>query len=226
MFQPPGGLTELSENLLNIWNKHIQDQITRQFSNGLGSRFFVRNPTDITSGQISNSVKWGAAPAEPGFCLDKLWAQRLSDWGTRGRHETHNEYCEYLTYYKLDSTGRIRPKRVDFTSELREYWLLMAEYEPDTLKLAAKDVLGKAPTWTELYGQSDPKRLTPQQRKIAFGMMVAGHGKDQEMMNAGVPEQPNGAINTNNLLFMTHPINGLDDLILCRDVRSQTLSCN
>jgi hypothetical protein len=213
MFQAPGGLSELSNSLLQIWNDHIQAQINRQFASGLGSRFFVSNADDIPGGQEVNGVKWAGAPAEPGFCLDRTWAQRLSDWGVRGRHETQNEYCEYLVRYAVDSTGRMRPKRVEFTSELREYWVLLAEYDPDALKSAAKDVLGSTPSWSELYGHPDPKSLSQQQRRLAFGFNTAGHGLYQDMQQAGVPAQPSGAINRENLLFMTHPINGLDDLI-------------
>jgi len=33
------------------------------------------------------------------------------------------------------------------------------------------------------------------------------------LVAAGVPAQPTGRLNTDNALFMTHPINGLDDLL-------------
>jgi len=48
---------------------------------------------------------------------------------------------------------------------------------------------------------------------IAFSTLVAGHGNDGKLVAAGVPAQPTGRLNTDNALFMTHPINGLDDLL-------------
>ena len=71
MFQAPGGLNELSDDLSQIWNDQINDQIKRQFSRGFGSRFFVPNPSNVINGKLVNSVKWSGAPAEPSFCLDR-----------------------------------------------------------------------------------------------------------------------------------------------------------
>ena len=213
MFEAPGGLAELSSDLLRIWNDQIEDQIGRQSASGWGSRFFVTDPAQIPNDEPINAVKWSGAPAEPAFCLDKTWALKLSDWGLRGRHETQNEYCEYQIRFAVDGSGRMRPKRVDFTSELREYWLLLAEHDPDALKVAAHDVLGTTPTWMELYGHSDPKSLSPWRRRVTFAFNTAGHGNDRSLAIKGVPAQPAGSINRENLLFMTHPINGLDDLI-------------
>ncbi len=212
MFEAPGGL-ELSDDLLQIWNDQIENQIASQSKSGWGSRFFIADPAQIPNGQTINAVKWSGAPAEPGFCLDKTWALKLSDWGLRGRHETQNEYCEYQIRFAVDRSGRMRPKRVDFTSELREYWLLLAEHDPDRLMVATHDVLGRTPTWMDLYGHSDPKSLSPQQRRVTFAFNAAGHGNDSGLANEGVPAQPTGSVNRQNLLFMTHPINGLDDLI-------------
>ncbi|MEA2195230.1 MAG: hypothetical protein QOG42_1664, partial [Solirubrobacteraceae bacterium] len=49
--------------------------------------------------------------------------------------------------------------------------------------------------------------------EIAFGHACAGHGNDRRLRVAGVPAQPTGPLNTERALFMTHPINGIDDLI-------------
>lgn len=214
MFESPGALNELDDSLLEIWNDLIDAEIARQFGSGFGSRFFKRNESDVQGGSAPvQAVRWGGAPAEPNFCLGREWARKLSDWGVRGRHETHNEYCEYRTVFGVDDQGRMRPKRIEFTSELREYWVLLAQHDPDLLKNAARDVLGTTPTWNDLYGHPDPKSLNPQQRRILFGFNTAGSGYYPDMIAAGVPDQPNGSINRDNLLFMSHPINGLDDLI-------------
>ena len=142
MFHSPGGLQELNATALRVWN----DMINRQISRQTASRFFRANPDDIPNGQEIASVRWSGAPAEPRFCLNREWAQRLSDWGIRGRHETHNEYCEYRVVTAVDAQGRIRPKRVEFTSELREYWVVLAMHDPHTLQSATKEIVGRKPT--------------------------------------------------------------------------------
>lgn len=209
IFKPPGNLQELTPQLLQIWNDRIMQQINRQSA----SRFFQINPEDVLNGQEIASVRWSGAPAEPRFCLTRDWALKLSGWGVRGRHETQNEYCEYKIITSVDRLGNVRPKRVEFTSELREYWVVMAVNDPDILRLAAADVLGRVPEWSELYDHSDPGSLSEIERRIRFSQVVAGHGNHQDLIDAGVPSQPIGAINRDNALFMTHPINGLDDLI-------------
>ena len=77
----------------------------------------------------------------------------------------------------------------------------------------ATGVLGAEPSWEDLYGVADPHALTPEEREIAFGHACAGHGNDRRLRVAGVPAQPTGPLNMERALFMTHPINGIDDLI-------------
>jgi hypothetical protein len=107
----------------------------------------------------------------------------------------------------------MRPKRVQVTTELREYWVCVAMHDPVALRALTKNVLGLEPAWEDLYGVGDPLALSVDQRKLAFSTFVAGHGNDRELENLGVPAQPVGELNTDNALFMTHPINGLDDLL-------------
>ena len=209
MFSSPGGLAEFTPTTQQAWNDMIVREITRHSA----SRFFEADPAAISDGQTVASVRWSAAPAEPRFCLNRDWALKLSDWGTRGRHETQNEYCEYRVTTAVDTNGRVRPKRVVFSSELREYWVTLATLDPPALQNAAENVLGRPPTWHELYGHPNPTALTERQRRVRFSQMVAGHGRHRDLMDAGVLAQPAGPLNRDNVLFMTHPINGLDDLI-------------
>ena len=61
--------------------------------------------------------------------------------------------------------------------------------------------------------RADPHALSVEEREIAFGHTCAGHGNDRRLRVAGVPAQPTGRLNMARALFMTHPINGIDDLI-------------
>ncbi|MUH00954.1 hypothetical protein F7734_55315 [Scytonema sp. UIC 10036] len=211
VYDVPGRVDQLSADLVQKWNEAIQAAYAN-LQPDFGSRFFTLDPSTLTN-PIPAPIKWFGDPAEPNFCLGAEVARQLSDWGVRGRHVLHNEYCEYRIIEKADATGRMRPKRVQVTTELREYWVSVATHDPLAVRAMAQSVLGFEPTWEDLYGVSDPLALTEQQRSIAFSTLVAGHGNDNELIVAGVPSQPTGKLNTDNALFMTHPINGLDDLL-------------
>jgi hypothetical protein len=210
-YNVPGRADQLSDDLVARWNDAIQDAY-QPLASVYGSRFFQMDFDAVQSASPA-AVKWFADPAEPTFCVGPAAAKKLSDWGTRGRHVLQTEYCEYHTVQQRDASGRLRPKRVQITTELREYWVTLATHDPDTVRSLAAGILGFEPSWQDLYGVANPADLSAQQRKAAFSRMVAGHGNDDALASAGVPEQPVGPLNTEHALFMTHPINGLDDLI-------------
>lgn len=212
-YASPGRADQLSDELVSRWNDQINSAY-QALEPSLGSRFFSLDPAAV-SGSITVQVGWFGDPAEPRFCLDPQSAQQLSDWGIRGRHQLHNEYCEYAVVTATDTQGTVRPKRVQITTELPEYWLIVATWAPSTVRDMAEQVLGVQPAWHELYGPgvTDPDQLSPQQRKVGFATQVAGNVGDRQLQDANVPELPIGALNTANALFMTHPINGLDDLL-------------
>ncbi len=207
----PGRADELPDTLVRRWNSRITAEFER-LRPTLGSRFFSIDPAEINP-PTPAAVKWFGDPAEPAFCIGAGVARELSDWGVRGRHELHNEYCEYAAVHRPDADGRLRLKRVQVTTELREYWLTIARTDPDVLRGMATGVLGTEPSWPQLYGVTDPRVLSERGREVAFARLVAGHGNAADLVQAGVPTQPLGSLNTENALFMTHPINGLDDLL-------------
>jgi len=205
-FDVPGRADNVSAQFLAAWNAEIQRQYQRLNSDpGLRTHFFAIDPQSIQDPTTTNAVKWFGDPAEPVVCLDREAARLLSDWGVRGRHNLHNEYAEYTVIQQIDpATGQPRNKRVQVTTELREYWVCAARLEPDTVRAMVQSILGFVPSWQDLYDVDDPSTLTPDQREAAFSRLVAGDGQQT---------QPNGRLNTENALFMTHQINGLDDLI-------------
>jgi len=210
-FSSPGFADELSADLITAWNATITAQYNA-LAVDFGSRFFRLDPAKIPAPTAAN-VHWTGSPAEPAFCLGEKIAKQLSDWGARGRHGVQNEYCEYAVTYRTDAAGRTRPKRVQLTTELREYWVMLAKRSPTMVRKMVKDILGTEPSWNDLYGVDDPKTLSEPEREIRFSTLVAGNGNDAAMIEANVPSDPTGRLNTDNALFMSHPINGLDDLL-------------
>jgi len=209
-FQVPGSADKLGSALVKKWNAIILEKYNEQ--ERLHTDFFkldyrqIKNPTQT-------AIKWFADPAEPGFCKSADVARKLSNWDVRGRHELHNEYCEYCTIYKVDKQGKNRPKRVQVTTELREYWLMLAVESPVKMRSIMKSILGYLPKWQDLYGIDNPLKLSKEERAVRFSTLVAGSGVNNGFNQFDIPTQPTGRINTENALFMTHPINGLDDLI-------------
>ena len=216
VYQVPGRADQVSNALLAAWNAEIK----RQFDRLAGGHpeaapFLLRDPAAIADGTWTDAVHWTGDPAEPRFCLSRDWAQKLSDWGVRGRQSFHNEYCEFGLVLRTDAQGRVRPKRFVATTELAEYWLTVATHEPRRVKQMAEEVLGRPVTYAELYGPqgTNAPGLSRQRRRILFATYVAGNGRDPSLVAAQVPNDPVGDLNTRNVLFMSHPINGLDDLI-------------
>jgi hypothetical protein len=216
-YDAPGRADRLPDELLRIWNEKINANHERLVVDGrLRTRFFSVDIGSFENPTIVTNVSWLGHPAEPTHCtgFDDATIRELSDWGFEGRQALQNEYCEYAVLQRPDSSGRVRPKRVQITTELREYWILLAVHDPDRLRDVASSTLGREIRWDELYGVGvNPAGLHETQRETRFATEVAGHGGDRTLIARGVPAQPTGALNRENALFMTHPINGLDDLI-------------
>ncbi|MEY2515020.1 MAG: hypothetical protein QOJ89_2378 [bacterium] len=211
-YDAPGHADELSDELRERWNETIARAFASQ-NDTLKKRFFTLDPDALRDPRPTDAIKWPGDPGKPAFCVGEDNAQALSDWGLTGRRAVQLEYCEYMIVSGRDDTGALRPKRVEITTEFREYWACIAMHDPDKVRAMAADVLGTEPSWEELYGVADPHALNPAEREIAFGHTVAGHGNDRRLRVAGVPAQPTGRLNMERALFMTHPINGIDDLI-------------
>ncbi len=211
-YDAPGHADELTDELRERWNETIARAFASQ-NDTLKTRFFSLDPDALDEPRSTDAIKWPGDPGKPAFCVGEGNAQALSDWGLIGRRAVQLEYCEYMVVPARDETGALRPKRVEITTEFREYWACIAMHDPEKVRAMAADVLGAEPSWEELYGVADPHALSPDEREIAFGHTVAGHGNDRRLRVAGVPAQPTGRLNMERALFMTHPINGIDDLI-------------
>src|SRR5205809_7575745 len=122
MYSLPGFADDFGEPVKSAWNQTIQD-VYQSLRDRWGSKYFKLDYGAVPHGVTVRTIRWSGAPAEPKFCIDRKTASILSDWGIQGRHTLHNEYCEYQLIYRADTSGNMRPKRFQATTELREYWL-------------------------------------------------------------------------------------------------------
>ena len=212
MYDVPGRADAVSKQVRDAWNKKITAIFNRTAGNH-PKTFLSLDPAPIPNVSPISTVRWAANPAVPLACLqqDEDRTRKLCDFGVRGRHVLHNEYLEYVTLFRQDDDGDMRPKRIVMSTELREYWTILAVHAPSLMKKIAESMLGREIKWAEFYGQgiTDPNQLNDDDRPDRFNRFVAGYGGAVR----GTSPHPTGALNRDDILFMTHPINGLDDLI-------------
>lgn len=208
MFNSPGAADELSEEVLGLWDEQVRAAY-QSLEADLATRFFALDPAEVAV-EVQPPVRWFADAAHPGACLGQERTQQLCDWGARGRYALHNEYCEYASTARYDREGRRRLKRVEVTTELREYWLALAIADPELVRSVAAETLGRSVTLEDLYGPGpDPTQDGPEVRVRRFCTQTAGSG----FTTPDVPDIPAGLLNFERALFMANPINGLDDLL-------------
>lgn len=213
MYDVPGRADPVSQAVKEAWNAFIEASFNRLRPFHPKS-LLVLDPATLPNNDPTRAVRWAGNPAVPLACLgqDEDLTRKLCDFGVRGRHELHNEYLEYMTLFREDSDQQRRPKRVVMSTELREYWTTLAVHDPSFMKQTAEAMLHRTIGWDEFYGPgvSDPAQLSDDDRLRRFSIMVAGDGGG---LVTGVASQPQGSLNRDHILFMTHPINGLDDLV-------------
>jgi hypothetical protein len=210
-YDAPGRADDLPAELRDAWNDEIAKAFAKQ--DAPSTRFFAIDAGELDDPETITNISWPGDPLEPTKCAEvRGQVRELSDWSFEGRHALQNEYCEYAILHGEDASGTPRPKRVQITTELREYWLCIAVRDPERLREMASTTLGREVEFDDLYG-GDPTGMSPDEREAAFATEVAGGAGEQHLASAGVPLQPAGALNRDNALFMTHRINGVDDLI-------------
>lgn len=126
------------------------------------------------------STDWTAFPARIGACLTRDQARSLLDWrtdlGDEGRRRFQEEYAEWRVARSAD--GKIR--RFELTTELPDYWLLLAGTEPVRALELLADFAGEDNVASnQVYGTLDPfgEEVTDAQREDAFAQNMLGEGR-------------------------------------------------
>jgi hypothetical protein len=216
----PGGLTELGDAGAAAWAEHVR----RLFSTGaaeVARELQTENGSVLASPTLETATvtapDWTGLPVRVTACLGRDRGLRLldrrSDRVDGGGRRWQEDYVEWRV---LRHRGRI--ERVELTTELADYWRVLAAYDPARLLETVAELAGERAARPGLvFGAVDPfgDGVTPERRGEAFaGAMLPPHGRSP--YNNG----------TRAICCMTQSTNSLRGLIMlvlaaasCRVVR-------
>lgn len=184
--RPPGNLTELGQAGRAQWAERIQQRVAGA-AKGLGldlpSRFVVAAPDDRT--RHRTLVDWPGLPLRPVDCIGRHQALPLLDWAPPGVGRQQSLQEEYLEWRVVSDGARIQ--RVEFTTELGDYWSVLAGEDPaTTMKLVAGFAREQQVDPQAVYGDCDPfhPSTTPREREATFTRRMI-EGDNQSPYNDG-----------------------------------------
>ena len=166
---PPGSLDELGDGGREAWVRRVEARTAdaiRQFDIDPPNRFVIAAPDDRTPHRTS--VDWPGLPLRPVGCLTRERALQYMDLSGPGVgiRPWQEEYIEWRVV-RADNDGI---RRVELTTELADYWQVLAAYEPQrTLELVSSFARTNAAP-EAVYRGCDPfsSSTAPEEREAAF----------------------------------------------------------
>jgi len=199
----PGGLTELGEKV-GCWDAYVA-AVTNS----------LKPPPSLTEANARNATElrvpdWPAVPVRARSCLGGIRADRLFDarapCGETGGTLFQEEYAEWRVV--RDEEG---PTQFELTTEVADYWLLLARYRPERLVDLVADFAG-VPSLdpSEVFGEPDPLSAEEDVRAEAFSRRFLGRSLTDEEWR-GLP----GSFNNGEraITCLSRPDNSLHALI-------------
>lgn len=168
----PGGLTALDASGASEWKRRVIECLEDALARASTSRVSSRD-----AGMTNLAMcDWAGLPARVTSCIGRADALDLLDWEvddlafTRGR-ALQDEYVEWRV---VRGAGGL-VQRVEFTTELPDYWRVLAAYEPNRLLSLVAEFAGEASVSpSAAYGPLDPfaTDVTPDEREWAFALTM------------------------------------------------------
>lgn len=183
----PGGLRDLGANGRAAWD----EAVARCMRSAIGADHphLLRAPDRRTPHVVGPD--WTGLPVRIAGCLGRACALAVLD----GERRLQEEYVEWRTV--RDPGGAIR--RVELTTELRDYWRVLAAHEPARTVELVGELTGRAVAAPDVYGIADPANHEPAAREQAFARtMIARRNR----LNDG----------RDGICFMAHRSNDLTAL--------------
>jgi hypothetical protein len=197
----PGGLDELGGEGSAAWDEVV--------ANALASVSLPPQLLPVPDGRTTEaaSADWPGHAERVEACLTRAKSHRLLDWRRNGvdvgRLLFQEEYLEWRVVRGVDG----RPRRIEMTTEMADYWEVLAAYEPDHAVELVSGFAGHAVDPKELYGGNDPAALGPKERRSAFRKAMIGTGE-------GIREVSPYNGGAKAICCMLHHTNGLGGIVL------------
>jgi hypothetical protein len=186
--RPPGLLDELDEAGRVAWDEVVARSVDAVAADG-GPGFI--GAADSRTPALTGP-DWTGLPARIAARLGRARALRELD---RDRSEQE----EYVEWRAVREGGAIR--RVELTTELRDYWWVLAAHRPERTIELVGELTGVSVDPRRLYGVADPSALEPGRRADAFREAIEGRAR---ALNDG----------RRGICFMSHRSNDLGSLAL------------
>lgn len=190
----PGGLTELGA-AVDAWHDAV--------AKATAAAGFPRSPS-IVAADESNATElrmpdWPAVPARVRGCLgrdraDRLLDARVDELGDVGRLALQEEYAEWRIV-----RGTHGPTRFELSTELPEYWELLAQHVPEAAIKLVGDFARRPVALTDLFGDATQDG---EARLAAFRAQMLGRDPDGHQI--GRPGPLNNGIEAITCLSYRH----------------------
>jgi hypothetical protein len=187
--EAPGGLRELDDAGRTAWEAKVASSVGAIMS-AVGSPFLL--PATDQRTRCVTGPDWTGLPVRVVGCLTRARALRLLDRDRR----LQEEYLEWRTVRAPG--GAI--SRVELTTELNDYWRVLAAHEPPRLLDLVGELTGRVTRPRQVYGVRDPEALEPGKREQAFVRTTIGRANPLNDGRAGI-------------CFMTQQSNNLGALV-------------
>lgn len=168
MAKEPGNLSDLEGAGKDEWDRYVSNSTKEAIRDSGATQFLAESDDSITSPPVA--VDWSGFPVRIQSCLDGRLRKTLPflDWQLgsidAGRPIGHEEYLEW----RVVRNGAGKITRIEFTTEVREYWEILAKYHPTKcLRLLGRFAGERIADFASVFG-SDPEQMTPEERARNF----------------------------------------------------------
>lgn len=200
----PGGLTELGK-AVDSWATRVAEVLEG-----------AHPPLHLLFADRSNATElrvpdWPAVPARVRACLGRRRADWLMDHhvegeGDAGRRAFQEEYAEWRIV--RDQRG---PVRFELTTELADYWELLAVHAPQTAIDLVGEFARERVSYSAVFGEHDPFAATSSEEARATSFLARMLGRDRGGADLGFPGPYNSGTKAITCLWRSD--NTLDALL-------------
>jgi hypothetical protein len=169
--QEPGKLSALDPVGRATWERRVRASVVSALDEWASTTLNVPGCQDERPTSVA-ACDWLGWPTRVANCLGRDAALELLDWSTEtdaGGSKLQEEYIEWQVVRERD-----RIRRVELTTELPDYWRVLAAHSPEHLLETMAEFSGSVVPITAAFGALNPfaPDATCEQREAAFATTV------------------------------------------------------